>query len=79
MANGESYPDHVRHLSLDTKVEVLYERVKNLDEDVQSLRRTLWAFVGAIISGGILFLFSVASGWIGPHGASAALRFWSWL
>jgi hypothetical protein len=65
MSSGEEFPTHVRDLPLDTKVAVLYERVQNLDEDVKSLRRTLWAFISALIAGAVLFLFSIASGWIG--------------
>ena len=82
MANGSEFPEHIKHLPLETKVEVLYERVRNLDEDVKSLRKTLWAFLSALIAGAILFLFSVASGWIGPRTGpihSIATSVWRWL
>lgn len=64
MAVRDEFPDNVRDLPLPVQVAVLYERVKNLSEDVQSLRRTLWVFISAIISGAVLFLFSVANGWL---------------
>lgn len=66
-------PQHLRDLPVETQVAVLYERVGNgndritaLGREVQGLRRALWSFVFSIIGGAILFLFSVASGWIGP-------------
>lgn len=69
-------PDDIRHLPLGIQVAVLYERVRNgnqridgLAKEVQALRRALWAFVFSIVSGALLFLFSIAAGWIGPvHG-----------
>ena len=49
--SNEDFPDHVRNLPIDTKVAVLYERVRNLDEDVKALKRTLWVFISAIVAG----------------------------
>lgn len=71
-----SLPEHVRDQPLQVQLAVLYERVKNLNEEVKSLRRTLWVFISAIVSGAVLFLVSVASGWVGPKAsAAAALHF----
>jgi hypothetical protein len=66
-------PEHLRDLPLEVQVAVLYERVGNgnaritaLSREVQGLRRALWSFVFSLIGGVVLFLFSVATGWIGP-------------
>ena len=40
---------------------------KELGGQVQGLRRALWSFVFSLVGGAILFLFSIASGWVGPH------------
>lgn len=71
-------PDSIRNLPIETQVAVLYERVGNLGTEVKALKRALWSFVAAIISGSLLFLLSIASGWIGP-GSHASAAFWSWL
>lgn len=69
-------PDHIDGLSTEAQIAVLYERIKNLSDDVKSLRRVLWVFLSAIVSGAILFLFSVASGWIGrPTSPGSAVIF----
>jgi chromate transport protein ChrA len=53
---------------------VLYERVGSLSEDVEGMRRALWATVTAVVGGALLFLFSEAAGWIGPHGVTHAMH-----
>lgn len=84
---GEFFPEDIRNLPTQTQLAVLYERVQNLTDDVTSLRRTLQVFIGAIVSGAVLFLFSVAQGWIGkqtPPPATGSIvssiaHFWGWL
>ena len=74
--SGESVPPHIRGLPIETQVAVLYERVNNLGNEVKALKRALWAFVFSILGGALLFLLTVAAGWIGPRtGATAAWRF----
>ena len=73
--SGETFPDDVRGLPLQVQVAVLYERVNSLSQEVRGTRRALWGFVFSVLGGAILFLFSVASGWLGPHTTANALRF----
>lgn len=68
----------MRGQPIETQVAVLYERVKNLGDEVQGLRRALWSFVFSILGGAILFLLSVAQGWLGPHSGNASALF-GWL
>lgn len=67
MGNGAIEPREIRDLPVETQVAVLYERVGTLREEVRALRRALWAFVFSILGGAVIFMFSIASGWIGPH------------
>lgn len=69
-------PDNIRGLPIETQVAVLYERVQNLGDEVQSLRRALWAFVFSILGGALLFLLSIAAGWLGPKHAVAMAIGW---
>jgi hypothetical protein len=74
MARGERdyLPDEVREMPLQTQVAVLYERVGTLKDEVRGLRRALWSFVFSILTGALLFLFSVASGWLGKNPSAVA-------
>jgi hypothetical protein len=69
----DGLPEDVRGLPVQIQVAVLYERVGTLQSEVKSLRKALWSFVFSILGGAVLFLFSLASGWIGPK-AHTALR-----
>lgn len=63
-------PDNIRGEPLETQVAVLYERVRNLSEDVQGLKNII---VGGIVSGLLAIggtAVSVAAGWLGPHAAA---------
>lgn len=64
-------PEHIRDLPQQVQLAVLYERVQNLGEEVKGLKRSLWAFVFSILGGALLFLLSVAVGWLGPHSGAA--------
>jgi hypothetical protein len=81
MAPQEAVPEHIRGLPQDVQIAVLYERVKNLGDEVKALKRALWSFVFSILGGALLFLLSLAAGWIGPnHGVSGAVgAAWKWL
>jgi hypothetical protein len=73
MARGvqNDLPDDVRGMPVQIQVAVLYERVGTLQAEVKSLRKALWSFVFSILGGAVLFLFSIASGWIGPKSHTA--------
>lgn len=75
---NEPLPQHIRDLPIQVQVAVLYERVKNLDDEVAGLRRALWSFVFSLLGGALLFLLSIAAGWIGPR-AHSALEVARWL
>jgi hypothetical protein len=58
-----------RVASLETTVEILLA-------EVRSMKRALWGVVATVLGGMLLFLFSLASGWIGPgSGGISALPF----
>lgn len=74
MPNGKnSLPDNIKDLPWQVQMAVLYERVQNLDDRVKTLTRSLWAGIGTLITGMLLYLFSVSSGWIGPQKQTSTL------
>lgn len=68
---SNDFPEDFREQPLQVKVAVLAEQVKNLKEEVRGLRRALWSFVFSVLGGAVLFLLSIASGWIGPKATAS--------
>lgn len=67
----ESLPDHVRGLPLETQVAVLYERVRNVSDDVQGLKNLIKGAIATLLTGIILAAIGVAAGFLGPHSSAA--------
>lgn len=76
--NYEPSLKDVINMPVETQVAVLYERVGTMRDEIRGLRRAIYSFVGTVGAGAVLFLFSLAAGWIGPHGAahSAVKAIW---
>lgn len=79
--NQEPTREQMAGLPLEIQVAVLYERVGTLKDEVKALKRAVWSAVASIIGGAVLFLFSLASGWIGPKAPTAhvAMAVWRFL
>lgn len=58
-----------RVASLETTVEILLA-------EVRSMKRALWGVVATVLGGMLLFLFSLATGWIGPGTSGVSALPW---
>lgn len=53
------FPDQIKNLPQDVQVAVLYERVKNLADDVGALKRAFYTFAIGTVGSAVLFAFTV--------------------
>ncbi|MGH7867003.1 MAG: hypothetical protein ACREP9_05045 [Candidatus Dormibacteraceae bacterium] len=67
MSEKQEFPESVHGWPIETQVAILYERTATLSDQFRSLIHWIATAVATIIAGMIIGLFSIASGWIGPH------------
>jgi hypothetical protein len=67
--NGRWQEEQDRRLGvLENKIDGLPQKVENLGQSFDAMKRALWAFTGSLILGILMFLLAVAQHWVGGSG-----------